>query len=48
VEAALAADSPELRAERSLSIADETWEARAGDVAETVEGLAARGERVAA
>jgi glycosyltransferase involved in cell wall biosynthesis len=48
VEAALAGDSPERRAERSLSIADETWEARAGDVADTVEALASRGERVAA
>ena len=29
VESALASDSPERRAERSLAIADETWEARA-------------------
>jgi glycosyltransferase involved in cell wall biosynthesis len=48
VEAALASDSPERRAERSLSIADETWAARAADVAGTVDALAAGGERVAA
>jgi glycosyltransferase involved in cell wall biosynthesis len=47
VESALAGDSPERRAERSLSMADETWEARAAKVAETVDALEARGSAVA-
>jgi glycosyltransferase involved in cell wall biosynthesis len=48
VEAALATDSPERRAERSLSVADETWEARASDVAATVDALASSRQRVLA
>ena len=48
VEAALATDSAERRVERSLSIADETWEARAADVARTVDALASGRQRVAA
>jgi glycosyltransferase involved in cell wall biosynthesis len=48
VEAALAADSPERREERSLAIAGETWKARAADVADTVDALAAARAPVAA
>jgi glycosyltransferase involved in cell wall biosynthesis len=48
VEAAIASDSAERRVERSLSIADETWEARAADVARTVDALASSRQRVAA
>ena len=48
VESALASDSPERRVERSLSIADETWEARAADVAGTVDALASSPRRVVA
>ena len=46
VEAALAGDSPERRAERSLAITDETWEARAADVAGTADALASSNGRV--
>jgi glycosyltransferase involved in cell wall biosynthesis len=46
VEEALASDSPERRLERSRSVADETWDARAADVAATVDALAAGRERV--